>query len=47
MLKKADDNQDFGKIDLTWGAIFVLAAGLDALGKGVTDKARGMARRIY
>lgn len=48
VLKKADDNQDFGKIDLTWGAIFALAAGLDALGKGVTTSTgRRKPRRLY
>lgn len=48
VLKKADDNQDFGKIDLTWGAAFALAAGIDALGKGVTFKKRRRApRRLY
>lgn len=46
VLKKADDNQDFGKIDLTWGAMFAVAAGLDAVGKGITSGKRRMPRQI-
>lgn len=38
VLKKADDNQDYGKIDAAWGAMFAFAAGNDALGKGVTAR---------
>jgi hypothetical protein len=40
VLKKADDNQDYGKIDATYGAAFAFAAGNDALGKGVTAQTR-------
>jgi hypothetical protein len=40
VLKKADDNQDYGKIDAAWGAMFAFAAGNDALGKGVTNSSR-------
>jgi len=47
VLKKPDDNQDFAKIDLTWGCAFAFAAGNDALGKGVTNTRRRTARRIY
>lgn len=47
VLKKADDNQDYGKIDAAWGAAFAFAAGNDALGKGITSRRRGTARRIY
>lgn len=46
VLKKADDNQDFGKIDLTWGAMFAVAAGLDAIGKGINNAGRRAPRRI-
>lgn len=46
VLKKADDNQDFGKIDLTWGAMFALAAGLDAVGEGVGSARRKAPRRL-
>lgn len=46
VLKKADDNQDFGKIDLTWGAMFALAAGLDAVGRGVGSARRKAPRRL-
>jgi len=46
VLKKADDNQDFGKIDLAWGAMFALAAGLDAVGKGITTSSRRLPRQI-
>lgn len=35
VLKKADDNQDYGKIDASYGAMFAYYAGLDAIGKGV------------
>lgn len=48
VLKKADDNQDYGKIDAAWGSAFAFAAGNDALGKGVnTTKRKTAARRIY
>jgi len=46
VLKKPDDNQDFGKIDLTWGAAFAYAAGMDALGKGVATQRRTMPRQL-
>lgn len=47
VLKKADDNQDYGKIDATYGAAFAFAAGNDALGKGVTAQtARRMPRQL-
>lgn len=47
VLKKPDDDQDFAKVDLTWGSMFALAAGLDAVGKGALTSNRGRARRIY
>lgn len=47
VLKKPDDDQDYAKIDATWGAMFAFAAGLEALGKGVTNNRKGPARRIY
>ena len=48
VLKKADDNQDYGKIDAAWGAMFAFKAGVDALGKGVTNIRRRRApRRLY
>lgn len=47
VLKKADDNQDYGKIDATYGAAFAFAAGNDALGKGVTaNSTRRMPRQL-
>lgn len=47
VLKKADDNQDYGKIDATYGAAFAFAAGNDAIGKGVTARsARRMPRQL-
>lgn len=46
VLKKPDDDQDFSKIDLTWGAMLALAAGLDAVGKGVTGARKRAPRRI-
>lgn len=46
VLKKPDDDQDFSKIDLTWGSMMALAAGLDAVGKGVSGTRKRAARRI-
>lgn len=47
VLKKPDDDQDFSKIDLTWGCAFAFAAGADALGKGVnTMQQRRAPRRL-
>jgi len=46
VLKKPDEDQDFSKIDLTWGAMFAFAAGNDALGKGVKNTSRRMPRQI-
>lgn len=46
VLKKPDDDQDFSKIDLTWGSMMALAAGLDAVGKGVSGAQRRAPRRI-
>ena len=47
VLKKPDDDQDFSKIDLTWGCMFAFAAGNDALGKGVgQNDTRRAPRRI-
>lgn len=46
VLKKPDDDPDFSKIDLTWGSMLALAAGLDAVGKGVTKAARRMPRQL-
>ena len=46
VLKKPDDDQDFSKIDLTWGSMMALAAGLDAVGKGVGNATRRAPRRI-
>lgn len=47
VLKKPDDDQDYAKIDATWGAMFAYKAGLDALGKGIATRKRGTPRRIY
>lgn len=48
VLKKADDNQDYGKIDATYGAAFALAAGLDAVGKGALNtKRKRVPKRLY
>lgn len=47
VLKKADDDQDFGKIDLAWGSMFAFVCGMDALGKGVKDQVRRAPRRLY
>lgn len=47
VLKKPDDDQDFSKIDLTWGSMFAFAAGMDALGKGVSERKVQRVRRIY
>lgn len=47
VLKKPDDDQDFSKIDLVWGAAFAFAAGNDALGKGVNTVKKAAPRRIY
>ncbi|HXH34336.1 MAG TPA: hypothetical protein VNJ54_07985 [Plantibacter sp.] len=47
VLKKPDDDQDYAKVDAAWGAMFAFAAGLEALGKGVTNNRKGPARRIY
>lgn len=47
VLKKPDDDQDYSKIDLTWGSAFAFAAGNDALGKGVNNVQKTAARRIY
>jgi hypothetical protein len=47
VLKKPDDDQDYSKIDLTWGSMFAFAAGLDAVGKGALTSRKGTARRIY
>lgn len=41
VLKKADDNQDYGKIDATYGAMFAFKAALDAIGAGVLKMRRG------
>ncbi len=46
VLKKADDNPDFGKIDLTWGAMFAYAAGLEAAAIGAGRKKRAVIRRL-
>lgn len=49
VLKKADDNQDYGKIDASYGAMLAYRAGLDAVGAGVLkSRARARApRRLY
>ena len=36
VLVKPADDQDYSKIDATWGAMFAYKAGLDALGKGAS-----------
>ena len=36
VLKKADDNQDYGKIDACYGMAFAYAVALKAIGKGAT-----------
>lgn len=49
VLKKPDDNHDYGKIDAAYGAMLAHRAGINAIGKGVTDsRARMKApRRLY
>jgi len=47
VLKKPDDDQDYSKVDLVWGAAFAFAAGNDALGKGVDRSRRSSPKRIY
>lgn len=49
VLAKPLDNPDFAKIDLAWGAMFALAAGMDAIGKGAARqriKRKSVIRRI-
>ena len=38
VLKKADDNQDYGKIDAAYGAMLAYAAGMKAIGAGVLNE---------
>ncbi|GAA3581134.1 hypothetical protein GCM10022198_00290 [Klugiella xanthotipulae] len=48
VVKKPDDDQDFSKVDLVWGAMFARAAGEDAIGKGVGAQTKSrMARALY
>lgn len=48
VLKKPDDDQDYSKIDLVWGAMFAYRAGLDAVGLGVGEATKRWApRRLY
>lgn len=47
VLVKPADDQDYSKIDATWGAMFAYKAGLDAVGKGASKpKRRRAPRRI-
>ena len=48
VLVKPADDQDYSKIDATWGAMFAYKAGLDAVGKGAArPTARRAPRRLY
>lgn len=48
VLVKPAHDQDYSKIDATWGAMFAFRAGLDALGKGFsTTRRRRAPRRLY
>lgn len=47
VLVKPADDQDYSKIDASWGAMFAYKAGLDAVGKGASKpKRRRAPRRI-
>lgn len=46
VLKKPEDDQDFSKIDLTWGAMFAFAAGVEARGKNLGNTKKAVIRRI-
>jgi len=47
VLVKPADDQDYSKIDASWGAMFAYRAGLDAVGKGASKpKRRRAPRRI-
>lgn len=45
VLVKPADDQDYSKIDATWGAMFAYKAGLDAVGKGASKPKRHRAPR--
>ena len=48
VLVKPADDQDYSKIDATWGAMFAYKAGLDAVGKGAARQTKRRApRRLY
>lgn len=48
ILVKPADDQDYSKIDATWGAMFAYRAGLDAVGKGQAQpRTRRRPRRLY
>lgn len=48
VLVKPLNDQDYSKIDCTWGAMFAYRAGLDAVGKGqAKPRQRRMPRRLY
>ncbi|WP_198414321.1 hypothetical protein [Cryobacterium sp. Hh7] len=48
VLMKPENDQDYSKIDATWGAAFAHACGIDALGKGIQNtKQKTAPRRLY
>jgi hypothetical protein len=48
VLVKPADDQDYSKIDATWGAMFAFKAGLDAVGKGAArPRSHRKPRRLY
>lgn len=48
VLMKPENDQDYSKIDATWGAAFAHACGIDALGKGIQNtKKKTAPRRLY
>jgi hypothetical protein len=47
VVKKPDDDQDYSKVDMTWGAMFAFVAGQEAIAKGVLLSRKTVPRRIY
>lgn len=47
VVNKPMDDQDYSKVDGVWGSMFAFLAGLEAVGKGVTNQKRSAPRRIY
>lgn len=47
VVAKPVDDQDFSKVDGVWTSMFAFIAGMDAIGKGVTQQKRSAPRRIY